>query len=49
MRRFIRDATRLAYAREHIVRGRNRSEAQGDERALLAAVTADRAELIALG
>lgn len=49
MKRYIRDATRLAYARQQIVSGRYREQAIRDERLLLAAVTADRAALIALG
>jgi RsiW-degrading membrane proteinase PrsW (M82 family) len=49
MKRYIRDATRLAYARQQIVAGRYRTQARADERALLAAVTADRNDLIALG
>jgi hypothetical protein len=48
MKRYIGDATRLAYARQQIVSGRYREQAMRDERLLLAAVTADRAALIAL-
>ncbi|WP_022881773.1 PrsW family intramembrane metalloprotease [Gryllotalpicola ginsengisoli] len=42
VRRFIRDATALAYARRRIVTGRGRERARQDERRLLRAVTADR-------
>ncbi|TAM67766.1 MAG: PrsW family intramembrane metalloprotease [Microbacteriaceae bacterium] len=48
MKRFIQDATRLAYTRQRIVSGRDRVGAINDERLLLAAVVADRNQIIAL-
>ncbi|WP_308468354.1 PrsW family intramembrane metalloprotease [Rathayibacter soli] len=48
MKRFIQDATRLAYTRQRIVSGRDRRGALKDEKLLLAAVVADRNEIIAL-
>jgi len=46
MRRFIRDATKLAFARQRIITGRGRAVAAEDERALLAAIVQSRTELI---
>jgi RsiW-degrading membrane proteinase PrsW (M82 family) len=46
MRRFIRDATKLAFARQRIISGRGRAIAAEDERALLAAIVQSRTELI---
>jgi len=45
MRRFIRDATKLAFARQRIITGRGRAVAAEDERALLAAIVQSRTEL----
>ncbi len=42
MRRYIRDATRLALVRQRIVAGRRRSSAERDEAALLEAILASR-------
>jgi RsiW-degrading membrane proteinase PrsW (M82 family) len=47
MERYIRDATRLAFARQRIVSGRDRIGAQKDELVLLAQVTASRQALMA--
>ncbi len=46
--RFTRDATRLAFARQRVISGRDRLRAQRDEADLLAAITADRRALAAL-
>ncbi|MBI5161081.1 MAG: PrsW family intramembrane metalloprotease [Micrococcales bacterium] len=46
MRAYIRDATRLAAARQRIVADRNRSGAQQDEARLLASITAERRALL---
>ncbi|HWR84875.1 MAG TPA: PrsW family intramembrane metalloprotease [Rhodoglobus sp.] len=45
MRDYIRDATRLAFARQRIVTGRDRIGAQADEAALLDAIVASRGRL----
>jgi RsiW-degrading membrane proteinase PrsW (M82 family) len=45
MKRYIRDATRLAFARQRIITGRNQIGAQADESALLAEIVAARASL----
>ncbi len=47
MERYIRDATRLAFARQRIISGRDRIGAQQDELALLAQVTGSRQALMA--
>jgi RsiW-degrading membrane proteinase PrsW (M82 family) len=47
-RRFVRDATRLAFARERLVNGRQGIGASLDEAALLAAIVEDRRALGAL-
>jgi RsiW-degrading membrane proteinase PrsW (M82 family) len=47
MVRYIKDATRLAFARQRIITGRGRPAAQADEAALLAAVVASRHGLAA--
>jgi hypothetical protein len=47
MRRFIRDATALAYTRQRIQSNHGRARAQRDELRLLHAVTRDRQEVIA--
>ncbi|PPF64676.1 PrsW family intramembrane metalloprotease [Clavibacter michiganensis] len=49
MRRFTQDATRLAFARQRVVTGRDGIGGQRDEADLLQAVTADRASLLASG
>ncbi|HEY0249741.1 MAG TPA: PrsW family intramembrane metalloprotease [Gryllotalpicola sp.] len=46
MRRFIRDSTALAYARQRIISDHRRSPAQRDELRLLQAVTSDRQEIL---
>jgi hypothetical protein len=46
MRRYIRDATSLAFARQRIVSGRNRLGAQADEAALLGAIVESRKNLV---
>jgi protease PrsW len=46
MRAYIRDATRLAFARQRIVTGRDRIGAQADEAALLNAIVASRGRLV---
>ncbi len=46
MRRFIRDATKLAFARQRIIGGKGRAIAVDDERQLLAAIVRSRTELI---
>jgi hypothetical protein len=45
MKRYIRDATRLAFARQRIITGRNQIGAQADESALLAEIVSARAAL----
>lgn len=45
MRSYIRDATRLAFARQRIISNRDRTAAQQDERELLAKLTASRQAL----
>lgn len=45
MKRYLTDATQLAFARQRIVTGRGRERAQADEAALLAAVVASRRAL----
>jgi hypothetical protein len=45
MKRYIKDATRLAFARQRIITGRNTIGAQADESALLAEIVAARAAL----
>lgn len=47
MRQFATDATRLALLRQRIVSGRTGADAAADERALLDAITRDRAVLLA--
>lgn len=47
MKQFTADATRLALLRQRIVSGRTGAEAAADERALLDAITRDRAVLLA--
>ena len=49
MRRFTLDATRLAFARQRVVTGRDGIGGQRDEAELLQAVAADRASLLASG
>jgi len=46
MRRYIHDATRLAFARQRIITGRGRLRAQADEAALLGAILDSRAHLV---
>jgi hypothetical protein len=46
MRRYIHDATRLAFARQRIITGRGRLRAQADEAALLGAILESRANLV---
>ncbi|GAB2461266.1 RsiW-degrading membrane proteinase PrsW (M82 family) [Conyzicola lurida] len=46
MRRYTRDATRLAFTRQRIVTGRASIGAEADEAALLAAIVASRAALV---
>jgi hypothetical protein len=45
MREYIRQSTRLAFARQRIISGRGRAGAVADEPALLASVVAARAAL----
>lgn len=47
MKRYIRDATKLAFARQRIITGRGRSRAQADEAVLLGAVVESRRALTA--
>lgn len=47
MRRFITDATRLAFAREHLVKGHDGPAERGHEARLLGALQQDRAEVLA--
>ncbi|SKA85869.1 hypothetical protein SAMN06295879_0842 [Agreia bicolorata] len=49
MRRFTQDATRLAFARQRVVTGRDSIGGRRDEADLLQAVAADRALLLASG
>jgi RsiW-degrading membrane proteinase PrsW (M82 family) len=46
MKRYILDATRLAFARQRIITGRSRTIAQADEAALLTAIVESRKALI---
>jgi RsiW-degrading membrane proteinase PrsW (M82 family) len=46
MRRYIRDATSLAFARQRIISGRNKRGAQADEAALLGAIVESRKNLV---
>jgi RsiW-degrading membrane proteinase PrsW (M82 family) len=48
MKSYIRDATRLAFARQRIVSNRDRGGAQNDERELLAKLTASRQALMSV-
>ncbi|TPW71092.1 PrsW family intramembrane metalloprotease [Schumannella sp. 10F1B-5-1] len=48
MTRYIKDATQLAAARQRVVRGTGRAEAQSDELVLLGRVTASRRALLGL-
>jgi RsiW-degrading membrane proteinase PrsW (M82 family) len=45
MKRYIHDATKLAFARQRIITGRNKIGAEADEAALLGAIVASRAAL----
>lgn len=45
MKRYINDATKLAFARQRIITGRNRIGAEADESALLASILKSRAAL----
>jgi len=45
MKRYTRDATRLAFTRQRLVTGRAAAGAEADEEALLAAIVAERAQL----
>jgi RsiW-degrading membrane proteinase PrsW (M82 family) len=47
-RRFVRDATQLAFTRERLVNGRDRIGSQFDESSLLSAIVEDRRALAAL-
>ncbi|HEY8590370.1 MAG TPA: PrsW family intramembrane metalloprotease [Naasia sp.] len=47
MRRFVRDATRLAHTRQRLLRGRAQIGSAPDEQALLEQITADRRALLA--
>jgi len=49
MKKYIRDATKLAFARQRIITGRNRIGAEADEAALLASVVESRKSLTGLG
>lgn len=49
MKRYIRDATRLAFARQRIITGRDRIGAGADEAILLGAILQSRRSLIAAG
>lgn len=49
MRRYIRDATSLAFARQRIITGRNKVGAQADEAALLGAIVESRKALVGAG
>jgi protease PrsW len=49
MKKYIRDATKLAFARQRIITGRYRTAAEADETALLAAIVESRKNLTGLG
>jgi RsiW-degrading membrane proteinase PrsW (M82 family) len=49
MRRYIRDATSLAFARQRIIIGRDKVGAQADEAALLGAIVESRKNLVGVG
>ena len=49
MKRYIQDATRLAFARQRIITGRGRGGAQADEAALLGAIVESRKNLVGVG
>lgn len=49
MKRYIQDATRLAFARQRIITGRAKVGAQADEAALLAAIVESRKSLVGVG
>lgn len=49
MKKYIRDATRLAFARQRIITGRHRTAAEADETALLASIVESRKNLTGLG
>lgn len=49
MKAYIRDATRLAFARQRIITGRGKIGAQADEAALLGAIVESRTALAGLG
>lgn len=49
MKRYVNDATRLAFARQRIITGRDKIGAQADESALLGAILESRAALTAAG
>jgi RsiW-degrading membrane proteinase PrsW (M82 family) len=49
MKTYIRDATRLAFARQRIITGRGRIGAAADEAALLAAILQSRKNLVGVG
>jgi len=49
MKQYVNDATKLAFARQRIVTGRNKIGAQADEAALLGAILESRAALSAAG
>jgi hypothetical protein len=46
MRRFIRDSTKLAFARQRIITGKGRAVASADEAELLSAIVRSRTALI---
>lgn len=49
MKRYIRDATSLAFARQRIITGRGRIGAEADEAALLGAIVESRKALVGVG
>jgi RsiW-degrading membrane proteinase PrsW (M82 family) len=49
MKRYIQDATRLAFARQRIITGRGRPGAEADEAALLGAIVESRKALVGVG
>lgn len=49
MKQYIRDATRLAFARQRIITGRNRIGAEADEAGLLASIVESRKTLAGMG
>lgn len=49
MRAYIRDATRLAFARQRIITGRDRIGAEADEAAMLSAILESRKALVGAG